>query len=129
MPKDAIWSGAVSFGLVTVPVKLYPATVQKDIQFHQFKKGTRQRIRYKRVSEETSGQVDYPDIVKGYEVERASSSSSPPRSSRAWPGEDPDHRVPGLRRMARLLLHHGEDSPLPRHALEAVKPAILELQT
>jgi DNA end-binding protein Ku len=70
MPKRAIWSGAVSFGLVTVPVKLYPATEQKDIQFHQFKEGTRQRIRYKRVSEETGREVDYPDIVKGYEVEK-----------------------------------------------------------
>ena len=66
----AIWSGAVSFGLVAVPVKLYPATEQKDIQFHQFKEGTRQRIRYKRVSEETGREVDYQDIVKGYEVEK-----------------------------------------------------------
>src|SRR5947209_1253271 len=70
MPKRAIWSGAVSFGLVTVPVKLYPATEQKDIQFHQFKEGTRQRIRYKRVSEETGREVDYLDIVKGYEIEK-----------------------------------------------------------
>src|SRR5919108_4200217 len=70
MPKRAIWSGAVSFGLVTVPVKLYPATEQKDIQFHQFKEGTDQRIRYKRVSEETGREVDYEDIVKGYEVEK-----------------------------------------------------------
>jgi DNA end-binding protein Ku len=66
----AIWSGAISFGLVAVPVKLYPATEQKDIQFHQFKEGTRQRIRYKRVSEDTGREVDYQDIVKGYEVEK-----------------------------------------------------------
>src|SRR5919109_2027637 len=66
----AIWSGAISFGLVAVPVKLYPATEQKDIRFHQFKEGTRQRIRYKRVSEETGREVDYEDIVKGYEVEK-----------------------------------------------------------
>src|SRR5438093_9772558 len=70
MPKRAIWSGAVSFGLVAVPVKLYPATEQKDIQFHQFKEGSRQRIRYKRVSEHTGREVDYEDIVKGYEVEK-----------------------------------------------------------
>jgi DNA end-binding protein Ku len=66
----AIWGGAISFGLVAVPVKLYPATEQKDIQFHQFKEGTRQRIRYKRVSEETGREVDYQNIVKGYEVDK-----------------------------------------------------------
>jgi DNA end-binding protein Ku len=66
----AIWSGAISFGLVAVPVKLFPATEQKDIRFHQFKEGTQQRIRNKRVSEETGREVDYQDIVKGYEVEK-----------------------------------------------------------
>src|SRR5438093_5232044 len=70
MPKRAIWSGTISFGLVSVPVKLYPATEQKDIRFHQFKEGTRQRIRNKRVSEQTGREVEYEDIVKGYEVEK-----------------------------------------------------------
>ena len=55
----AIWSGAISFGLVTVPVKLHPATEQKDIQFHQFKEGTQQRIKYKRVAETSGREVDY----------------------------------------------------------------------
>jgi hypothetical protein len=66
----AIWSGAISFGLVAVPVKLHPATEQKDIRFHQFKEGTKQRIRNKRVSEATGREVDYEDIVKGYEVDK-----------------------------------------------------------
>jgi DNA end-binding protein Ku len=70
MPKRAIWSGTISFGLVSVPVKLFPATEQKDIRFHQFKEGTKQRIRNKRVSENTGREVDYEDIVKGYEVEK-----------------------------------------------------------
>lgn len=69
MPR-AIWSGSISFGLVTVPVKLYPATEQKDIQFHQFKEGTRQRIRNKRVAESSGREVAYEDIVKGYEVQK-----------------------------------------------------------
>src|SRR5436190_22304536 len=69
MPR-AIWSGAISFGLVAVPVKLYPATEQRDIRFHQFKEGTRQRIRNKRVSEQTGREVEYEDIVKGYEAEK-----------------------------------------------------------
>jgi DNA end-binding protein Ku len=69
MPR-AIWSGAISFGLVAVPVKLHPATEQKDIQFHQFKEGTQQRIKYKRVAEDSGREVEFEDIVKGYEVEK-----------------------------------------------------------
>ena len=65
----AIWSGTISFGLVNVPVKLYSAVHSKDLQFHQFDpKGN--RIQYKRVSEKTGKEVDYSDIVKGYEVKK-----------------------------------------------------------
>src|SRR5438270_2053774 len=65
----AIWSGTISFGLVNVPVKLYSAVHSKDLQFHQFDpKGN--RIQYKRVSEKTGKEVDYQDIVKGYEVKK-----------------------------------------------------------
>jgi DNA end-binding protein Ku len=65
----AIWSGTISFGLVNVPVKLYSAVHAKDLQFHQFDpKGN--RIQYKRVSEKTGREVDYSDIVKGYEVKK-----------------------------------------------------------
>ena len=66
----AIWSGSISFGLVNVPVKLFSATEQKDVSFHQFQEGTGQRIRYRRVAEESGEEVDYADIVKGYEVEK-----------------------------------------------------------
>jgi DNA end-binding protein Ku len=66
----AIWSGSISFGLVNVPVKLFSATEQKDVSFHQFQEGTGQRIRYRRVAEESGDEVDYGDIVKGYEVEK-----------------------------------------------------------
>jgi DNA end-binding protein Ku len=66
----AIWSGSISFGLVNVPVKLFSATEQKDVSFHQFQEGTGQRIRYRRVAEESGEEVDYGDIVKGYEVEK-----------------------------------------------------------
>jgi DNA end-binding protein Ku len=65
----AIWNGSISFGLVNVPVKLYSATEQKDVSFHQFEAGSGERIRYKRVAEESGREVDYGDIVKGYEVE------------------------------------------------------------
>jgi DNA end-binding protein Ku len=66
----AIWSGAISFGLVTVPVKLFSATESKSISFNQFQEGTGQRIRYKRVAEDSGEEVPYSEIVKGYEVEK-----------------------------------------------------------
>ena len=66
----AIWSGSISFGLVNVPVKLYTAVEQKDISFHQFEKDSGERIRNKRVAEKDGHEVDYDDIVKGYEVSK-----------------------------------------------------------
>jgi DNA end-binding protein Ku len=53
---------------VAVPVKLYPATRDHDVSFHQFEKGTSDRIRYQRVNERTGKEVEYADIVKGAET-------------------------------------------------------------
>ncbi|MGZ4305116.1 MAG: non-homologous end joining protein Ku [Solirubrobacteraceae bacterium] len=64
----AIWSGAISFGLVNVPVKLYSATSPKTVRFHQISGKTGARIRQKRVDPTTDEEVAYEDIVKGYEV-------------------------------------------------------------
>ena len=64
----AIWSGAISFGLVNVPVKLYTATSPKSVRFHQLSAKTGARIRQKRVDESTGEEVPYEDIVKGYEL-------------------------------------------------------------
>jgi DNA end-binding protein Ku len=67
MPR-AIWSGAISFGLVNVPVKLFSAVSPKDVRFNQLEEGTGARIRQKRVSAETGEEVPYEKIVKGFEV-------------------------------------------------------------
>ncbi len=64
----AIWSGVLSFGLVTVPVRLYTATEAHEPTFHQFEQGTSDRIRYQRVNERTGAEVDYSDIVRGADV-------------------------------------------------------------
>ena len=64
----AIWSGSVAFGLVNVPVQLFSATEDLTVSFHQFERGTSSRIRYRRVNEDTGDEVDYGDIVKGYEL-------------------------------------------------------------
>jgi DNA end-binding protein Ku len=65
----AIWKGAVSFGLVSVPVKLYSATESHDISFRQVHAKDNGRIRYKRVCQVCGEEVEYADIAKGYETD------------------------------------------------------------
>ncbi|MCW3025310.1 MAG: Ku protein [Solirubrobacterales bacterium] len=67
MPR-AIWTGAISFGLVTVPVKLYSAVDRKSVRFHQLSGKTGVRVAQKRVDPQTDEEVPYQDIVKGYEI-------------------------------------------------------------
>jgi DNA end-binding protein Ku len=67
MPR-AIWSGAISFGLVNVPVKMYSATSPKTVRFHQLSSKTGTRIKQKRVDPSTGDEVAFEDIVKGYEL-------------------------------------------------------------
>jgi len=62
----SIWSGFLSFGLVNVPVGLYPATADQTIHFNQLHKDTSHRIRYKKVDEVTGDEVGTQDIVNGF---------------------------------------------------------------
>jgi DNA end-binding protein Ku len=64
----SIWSGYITFGLVSVPVGLFTATEEHELDFHQFQRGTSDRIRYKRVNERTGREVDYDKIVKGHDI-------------------------------------------------------------
>ncbi|MGC4804743.1 Ku protein [Micromonospora sp. DT233] len=64
----AIWKGAVSFGLVSIAVKLYSATEEKDIRFHQVHRADGGRIRYKRTCSVCGEEVTYDDIAKGYDI-------------------------------------------------------------
>jgi DNA end-binding protein Ku len=68
MPRS-IWNGAISFGLVNVPVGLYSAVEPKDIQFHQMTKSGH-RIRMKRVDDKTGREVEYSELLKGYELSK-----------------------------------------------------------
>lgn len=63
-----IWKGALSFGLVNIPVGLYPATSDKSIHFNQFEEGTSDRIRYKKVNERTGREVAQDRIVRGFDL-------------------------------------------------------------
>ena len=64
----AIWKGAVSFGLVSIAVKLYSATEEKDIRFHQVHRTDGGRIKYKRTCSIDGEEVTYDDIAKGYDL-------------------------------------------------------------
>ncbi|MDG6100686.1 Ku protein [Dactylosporangium aurantiacum] len=64
----AIWKGAVSFGLVSIAVRLYSATEEKDIRFHQVHRDDGGRIKYKRVCSIDGEEVSYDDIAKGYDL-------------------------------------------------------------
>jgi DNA end-binding protein Ku len=63
-----VWSGAISFGLVQIPVKLYPAVSSKTVAFHQLDSASGSRVKQLRVSAETGEEVPYGRIVKGYEL-------------------------------------------------------------
>jgi DNA end-binding protein Ku len=67
MPRS-IWTGAISFGLVTVPVKLYSALNRKTVRFHQLSGKTGVRVVQKRVDPQTGQEVAYEELVKGYEL-------------------------------------------------------------
>jgi DNA end-binding protein Ku len=64
----SIWKGAISFGLVTIPVKLYSATQARDVTFHQVHAEDGGRIKYKRTCSIDGEEVQYSDIAKGYEL-------------------------------------------------------------
>src|SRR5277367_346445 len=67
MPRS-IWTGAISFGLVTVPVKLYSAVSSKTVRFHQLHAADGVRIQQKRICPADGEEVAYDEIVKGYEI-------------------------------------------------------------
>src|SRR3954451_11254446 len=67
MPRP-VWSGSISFGLVSVPVKLFSAKSERPVRFNQLDSRDMARIRQKRVNEVTGDEVEFADIVKGYEI-------------------------------------------------------------
>jgi DNA end-binding protein Ku len=67
MPR-AIWSGAISFGLVNIPVKLFSAVQRKTVRFHQLDQEDKQRIQQRRVNPRTGEEVPYENLVKGFEI-------------------------------------------------------------
>jgi DNA end-binding protein Ku len=66
----AIWSGAISFGLVSVPVRMYSATESKELRFHFLHKDDLQPIGYDKVRKDTGERVDPDEVVRGFEIEK-----------------------------------------------------------
>jgi DNA end-binding protein Ku len=65
-----IWSGSISFGLVSVPVQMYSATESKELRFHFLHKDDLQPIGYDKVRKDTGEHVDPDDVVRGFEIEK-----------------------------------------------------------
>ncbi len=70
MPPRTMWKGAISFGLVTIPVRMYGATEEKGIKFNQLHAPDGGRIKYKRTCSVDGEEVTWDEIVKGYEYEK-----------------------------------------------------------
>ena len=73
MAPRAYWKGFLRLSLVSCPILLYPATSEREkIHFHQIHKETGNRVRYKKIDEETGDEVEQGDIIKGYEASKGS---------------------------------------------------------
>src|ERR1700753_2243414 len=66
----SMWNGTISFGLVTIPVALYPATRREELSFRLLRKTDMSPVNYQRVAEVDGKEGDWKDIVKGYEYEK-----------------------------------------------------------
>src|SRR3954466_4346896 len=66
----AIWKGSISFGLVNIPIALYPATRREELKFRLLRKSDLSPVNYKRVAEKDGKEVPWDQIVKGYEYEK-----------------------------------------------------------
>src|SRR2546426_4580289 len=84
---QAVWSGSITFGLVNIPVRLYPATQPKDVRFHLYDRRTGKRVRYERVTRADEAATFAPDPAfapppEESEAELRSATRSAPHSVR-----------------------------------------------
>ncbi|HKP92135.1 MAG TPA: Ku protein [Thermoleophilaceae bacterium] len=68
MPPKSIWNGTIAFGAVAVPIKLFSATESKAVHFHELHRSDEARIEHRRFCSKEDREVDYDEVVKGYEV-------------------------------------------------------------
>ena len=70
MPPRTMWKGAISFGLVSIPVRVFPATEEKSLRFNQLHDADGGRIKMKRTCSKCGEEIAFENIVKGYETEK-----------------------------------------------------------
>src|SRR5919204_1207943 len=97
--SQAVWTGSISFGLVHIPVKLYPATEPKDVRFHLYDRRTGKRIRYERITrdEESATFAPEPELTVdlGPGAPSAPAPSWPaPAAEPSWPTPDAEPSLP-----------------------------------
>src|SRR6185369_11232441 len=87
---QAIWTGSISFGLVNIPVRLYPATQPKDVRFHLYDRRTGKRVRYERVTRAEEAATFAPDPTLPPSYEHTAESYEHPTEIRAERGSEPE---------------------------------------
>jgi len=127
MPR-AIWSGSISFGLVNIPVKLYPATTPKDVRFNLFAEGTGRRIRYRRVTEPDEtlapGEGELPPPAETAPTEAATESQrSVEAPAERRPEESPGPEVPYEDVVRGYEVEPGAFVMVRPEELEALRPS------
>ena len=122
----SVWSGAVSFGLVSIPVKLYPATEAKDVRFHLVDPETGRRVRYRRVVEEDRS---LPDVVLGEEDAASEvdnpeddAPDEPQRPAAPEPDEPRDHEIAFEDLERAYEIEPGEQVTVTQEELRMLRP-------
>lgn len=115
----AVWTGTLSFGLVTLPVRLYPATQPKDVRFHLYDREDR-RIRYQRVVESEGGPPADRQEFAG--ADRADEDAAPVREERAATKGPVDTPVAWADVVRGVETDDGELVTVPREELERIRP-------
>jgi DNA end-binding protein Ku len=115
----AVWTGTLSFGLVTLPVRLYPATQPKDVRFHLYDREGR-RIRYQRVVEADGGPSG--DRRELSNADRLDEDAAPVRGERAATGGPVETPIPWDDVVRGVETDEGELVTVPREELERIRP-------
>jgi DNA end-binding protein Ku len=128
MPR-AVWTGSLSFGLVSIPVALYPATQPKDVRFHLFDRHGR-RVRYRRYAEEPKSEsTPFDDVVAGPTPERSRADDQADATPSDAPDEQLGHEPASARALAYDQLVRGYEvepgrfAMVEREEIEQVRPS------
>ena len=149
--KQAVWTGAIAFGLVTIPVRLYPATEPKDVRFHLYDRRSGKRVRYERVVREEEPaaflpdaqdeDIDEPDVDQPEPLDEVDEASDEPereerrqppfqippsRGVQTWPGvrvpAEPEHQVGANDIVRGYALPSGDLVTVSDEELELIRP-------